>query len=569
MKKFNRYYDIFYILILLITIAASIIYGQILEANVGKFGPFMVFGVPLSLPVLIIIPIIIIAIFIILFLLAKKNNFFKINKVLPIFIFALIMIIYMGLLIFLKDNTHLYSDPLTYQDLPSLNDRIFSFLTFTLGVFVLLSLYLLFKNTTNIRKLITILLIAISLYSLSSIIYSLITEIDLYKLMIEDGSVFDKTYEIGIHSFYKIGNVYGHTIYIGIVSLILLSIYIKKYWISLLSIPYVPFLYFSASRAAILGTLILYGCFILYLIFCLHKNHKKLFYTFASLLLILVTLAILDMTVFHFIKIGDADKKYGLADFFVKFFNEWKEKRLNILEDIYSKANIFDYVFGFGYGIQFIVPRTYGYIYYLHNTFLEYLATGGIFYSLSILILFIISFIKLIKIRKYNPSLLAFFIILILSQIGYGFFESIPVFPVQFFGIVFSIYFFLIPNLEYDYYKGINYKFKYFSLAKNEPLNLSLNYEVYDYEKFLFPQIESYVNELKPKILDQMENTKTFDIKAIILCGMKEKVFLNGVNVNKDRYLKLPVGYYDKESETYYLFYSLLSKEGELILSTN
>ena len=58
-KKLKEYYDLIYFFIIFIAIGLSLVYGQILEANIGEFPMFMVFGGSLPLYAIILIHIVI------------------------------------------------------------------------------------------------------------------------------------------------------------------------------------------------------------------------------------------------------------------------------------------------------------------------------------------------------------------------------------------------------------------------------------------------------------------------------------------------------------------------------
>ena len=75
----NKYFDIAYFTIIFIAIGLSLLYGQILEANIGQFSDFMVFGEPLSIGLIVSIPIIISFLYVVVIYIAYRNNIFIIN----------------------------------------------------------------------------------------------------------------------------------------------------------------------------------------------------------------------------------------------------------------------------------------------------------------------------------------------------------------------------------------------------------------------------------------------------------------------------------------------------------
>ena len=106
----NKYFDIAYFTIIFIAIGLSLVYGQILEANIGQFSDFMVFGEPLSLGLIVSIPIIISFFYVVVIYIAYRNNIFIINaRFIGYILILLVMLLYMGVLIFNKNNSHLYN----------------------------------------------------------------------------------------------------------------------------------------------------------------------------------------------------------------------------------------------------------------------------------------------------------------------------------------------------------------------------------------------------------------------------------------------------------------------------
>lgn len=451
-EKLKEYYDLIYFFIIFIAIGLSLVYGQILEANIGEFPMFMVFGGPLPLYAIILIPIVITLIYAFAIYIAYKNKLLELSRNGIIFITILVvMLIYMTFLIAFKDNSHLYSPDFTRPNVPSINDRLFSILTFYLSMLMIFAFYFLFKATKHLKLFLEIVLIGIILFALSSVIYSLATEIDKYAYFIENGGLIDKDYnqEYWIKSFYGIGNVFGHTVYCGAITFLYLGYMIKKPWIGVFGLIFIPFTIFSGSRASFLSLILFYVVYLIYLNYEIYKKNKKRGKIYFYVLFAVILLFFLELFAFKNIKINHDGKIIYLKDLFGMVFENMDEARFSIIRLVYKNAYPIDYIFGLGYGLQFIVPRTYGYIYYMHNTFVEYYATGGILYLLFILFLLAIAFKHAFKSYKVKPYVFGLFISLVFSQLFYGMFESIPILVCDFFGAVFGMYMFLYPNLEY------------------------------------------------------------------------------------------------------------------------
>lgn len=461
MKVFyKKYFDIIYFSIIFIAIGLTLLYGQILEANIGEFSSFMVFGKPLSLWAIILIPILITCIYGWSIYIAYKNNLLDLSKKGICFISILIaMLIYMTLLVALKDNSYLYSNEFLNTNIPSLSDRLYSIFSFYLEIMMIYSFYALYKRTQHLRLFIEIILILIGIYALVSIIYSLCVEFDKYVYLINNFSWIDKDYGVDrlIKSFYGIGNVFGHTVYCGALAMIFLGLLTKKYYLGFLCVIFIPFIVFSKSRAGILAMLVFFIAFVILLTIICFRKSFKLGIIYFSILLIISLILTLESYVFKNIEFEYDGNIYYLKDALYVYFKGLAKDRFNILSTVLKNATVSDYLFGLGYGISLIPPRTYGYIYYMHNTFAEYLVIGGVVYIIFISMFFIDSFYKSVLIFKRKPMVLVLFVSLVFSQIFYGLSESIPVLSANFFGAVFGLYFFIIPNLEYSEDKGYLY----------------------------------------------------------------------------------------------------------------
>lgn len=450
-EKLKEYYDLIYFFIIFIAIGLSLVYGQILEANIGEFPMFMVFGGPLPLYAIILIPIVITLIYAFAIYIAYKNKLLELSRNGIIFISILVvMLIYMTFLIAFKDNSHLYNPDFTRPNVPSINDRLFSIFTFYLSMLMIFAFYFLFKATKHLKLFLEIVLIGIILFALCSVIYSLATEMDDYIYIIKNGGFIDKDFskDHWIKSFYGIGNVFGHTVYCGAITFLYLGYMVKKPWIGAFGLIFLPFALFSGSRASLISLIIFYAVYLIYLNYEIYKKNKKWGKIYFCVLFALILLFFLELFAFKNIKFEHDGKIVYLKDLIGMVFENMDETRFSIIRMVYKNANAIDFIFGLGYGLQFIVPRTYGYFYYMHNTFVEYYATGGIFYLLFILFLLAIAFKHAFKSYKVMPYVFGLFISLVLSQLFYGMFESIPILVCDFFGAIFGMYIYLFPMIK-------------------------------------------------------------------------------------------------------------------------
>lgn len=547
-NKIKKYYDLIYFLVIFAAIGLSLVYGQILEANVGEYPPYMVFGEPLPLWAIILIPLGITILYAYSIYIAYKNSLIDFSKKSIAFIMTLVtMLFYMIVLVALKDNSHTFGTFLPPNNGPTVNERIFSICTFYLSILMVYAFYALIRRTKNSKLFINLILTGVVIFAFTAVIYSLATETDKYKVVFSpEFNIFDKNYNGGnwITSFYTIGNVFGHTCYCGALSFILLGILNKQKYIAFFSIVFLPFIYASACRASILATFFLFVILVFYMIYPCFKKSKILGYSYLGVLSVVLLLVLLELYVFQNITFVYQGETYPLKDVFEVVLSRMDSERISIVEMCYKNATLRDVIFGFGYGLHLLVPRTQGgYIYYMHNTFVEYFAIGGIFYTVFILGLFLISAYKCLRMFKQKTTLSVFFFTLILSQVAYGMFESIPVLTANFFGAVFGVYFFLIINLEYEDFIG----------EMNEVVTLDpfhtkfdLVFEVKDENNSID---KDKIASIKEGILLEMKEDKVYSLN-ITLLGEDESNKLLANNENLTRTYK---SFYNEKENMYFL----------------
>ena len=164
----------------------------------------------------------------------------------------------------------------------------------------------------------------------------------------------------------------------------------------------------------------------------------------------------LDGTSYYFLKINLNNKTYYPSDFLKYMITNWEDSRFNFLGPILKNMQIIDYIFGIGYGNGFIVTRSYNFVFYYHNTVIEYISTGGIFYLIFISVLVAICFYKTLKVIKINFTYFYFLVCLSITMIIYGMYESFPLFQNDFPGIAYGAFFSLVPILKYYELKNLD-----------------------------------------------------------------------------------------------------------------
>lgn len=545
-----KFKDIGYLFILSVAIILSLSYGQILEANVGSFPDFMVFGSRIPLRAIIICPILITCIYVYGFFIAYKNNLIEKSKNSLIFMSILgILLVYMVILIATKDNSHLYNPDFKnaegYVDPATTYDRIFSIFTFYLEILIIYTFYFLFKATKHYKEYFGFLFIAIAIYGAIAIIYSLFSDFESYKVILFDGKLFEKNYDHIIRSFYAIGNVFGHTLHVSILALVFAGYLLNRKWICFLSLLYTPFVLLSGSRASIMATFLFYFVYSIYLIYATFKKSLKRGIIYTSCWALISLYCILEFFVFKVITFTFHGETYHLEDLFKLFNGTMDSDRLSIIRTVYSKATFVDIFYGLGYGNQFIPTRTYGFIYYFHNTYVEYLAIGGVPYCLFILGIIIKAFIDCLKCFKQKPYILGIFVSILVSQAFYGMFESIPVFNSEFFGVVFAIFIVLMPKLAKEEVVCGEVEIKTLKVFK---LEYKLNFIDPNEEK---DPIKS--EKIKNLILERMKKECILSLKVELVNAEKERELEKDLLTSSDLERKYK-SIYSKKENKYYVF---------------
>lgn len=447
-----------YLTLIAIAVIASLIYGNMLDANIGSFKQYMYFGDNLPLWAIILIPICITALYVYIVLIAYRNGLLKMSKGHIAFIVLLcLMFVYMTIIISTKDLTHALGNylPNDISTYPTINEKIWSILSFYLSLTTIYAYFELVKPVKGFKGFFTFILVLIALYALSSIIYSLATEWDKYVNFAGFEDMYDKPYSEIIKSFYGIGNVYGHTVYYGMLALIIIGFLYRKYWTIAISLLYVPFIFYSNCRAAMLSTFALFVGLLLYFWIRCYSYSKKWFIVFTVFVLAIAIILIVDLTCYSFIKFTLSNgNEISLKGLINEIIDNYVNNRLNIIQMTNNKMNFTDYLLGFGYGLAFIVPRTYNdFLYYYHNSFYEILMQGGAIYCAFISGIYLYVLYKVLRAsyKTDNYRLLGFMIVISLSQLFYGQFESTPILFNDFYGGVLGVYLILLPKVYSDF----------------------------------------------------------------------------------------------------------------------
>ena len=476
-----------YLLLAIVPIVVSVIYGQLMVSNIGHFSDYGEIVFNLGLTGIILIPSLVTIYYIGLVIFGSKSGLIKWNiQQFSYILMFLAMLAYMAFITFTSDIRGSCNPGYvaTHPDMVTLDERIWAFFSFYLGILTIYNFFCLIRPVKGFKQAIAIFCILIILFDIVMIAYSLITEWDKYVNFEWFDDLYDKPINKNylITSFFPIPNVYGHYLYFGIISLITLSFVFRKYYLALLSLLLLPFIFYSNCRIALVGSFVLYGCYFIYIWIRSFKYSRILFYILTGMIVLACLIVAFDFYGYNFIKFEmENGSEVSLKKLIFDLWETFLGKRLGIIDMIpVTTDNI---IFGFGYGIQFIIPRTYGYCYYFHNAVYEIFMAGGVPYFVFISTLFLIVFIKLIHIAKtkHKYNYLGLFLVLIFAQSIYGLFESHIASFNDSTGLMLEIFILCIPNLLANYELN-DCKYYYFN-SDIQKTCLTLTYkELFEYK---------------------------------------------------------------------------------------
>ena len=491
-----------YLLLAIVPIVVSVIYGQLMVSNIGHFSDYGEIVFNLGLTGIIVIPAVVTIYYIGLVIFGSKSGLIKWNiQQFSYILMFLAMLAYMAFITFTSDiRGSCNPGYVASHEVATLDERLWGFLSFYLGILTLYNIFCLIKPVKGFKQVIVLFCLVVLIFDLVMIAYSLMTEWDKYVNFEWFDDLYDKpSLDKVIKSFFPIANVYGHYLYFGIISLITLSFVFRKYYLALFSLLLLPFIFYSNCRIALVGSFVLYGCYFIYLWIRSFKYSRILFYILTGVIVLACLIVAFDFYGYNFIKFEmENGSEVSLKKLVFDLWETFLGKRLGIIDMIPVTTN--NIIFGFGYGNQFIIPRTYGYYYYFHNAVYEIFMAGGLPYFIFTAILFLIVFVKLINVAKRNHkyNYLGLFLVLLVTQSIYGLFESHVTIFNDLTGAVLSVFILCIPNI-YANFELNGRKYLYFnSEIQKTCLNLSYEqlYAIVVTEDVQYQNIISFVQKL-------------------------------------------------------------------------
>ena len=491
-----------YLLLAIVPIVVSVIYGQLMVSNIGHFSDYGEIVFNLGLTGIIVIPIVVTIYYIGLVIFGSKSGLIKWNiQQFSYILMFLAMLAYMAFITFTSDiRGSCNPGYVANHEVATLDERLWGFLSFYLGILTLYNIFCLIKPVKGFKQAIVLFCLVVLVFDLVMIAYSLVTEWDKYVNFEWFDDLYDKpSLDKVIKSFFPIANVYGHYLYFGIISLITLSFVFRKYYLALFSLLLLPFIFYSNCRIALVGSFVLYGCYFIYLWIRSFKYTRILFYILTGVVVLACLIVAFDFYGYNFIKFETENgSEVSLKKLVFDLWEDFLGRRLGIIDMIPVTTN--NIIFGFGYGNQFIIPRTYGYYYYFHNAVYEIFMAGGLPYFIFTAILFLIVFVKLLKVAKRNRkyNYLGLFLVLLVTQSIYGLFESHVTIFNDLTGAVLSVFILCIPNICANFELN-GRKYLYFnSEIQKTCLNLSYEqlYAIVVTEDAQYQNVISFVRKL-------------------------------------------------------------------------
>lgn len=491
-----------YLLLAIVPIVVSVIYGQLMVSNIGHFSDYGEIVFNLGFTGIIVIPVVVTIYYIGLVIFGSKSGLIKWNiQQFSYILMFLAILAYMAFITFTSDiRGSCNPGYVTSHEVATFEERLWGFFSFYLGILTLYNIFCLIKPVKGFKQVIVLFCLVVLIFDLVMIAYSLMTEWDKYVNFEWFDDLYDKpSLDKVIKSFFPIANVYGHYLYFGIISLITLSFVFRKYYLALFSLLLLPFIFYSNCRIALVGSFVLYGCYFIYLWIRSFKYSRTLFYILTGVIVLACLIVAFDFYGYNFIKFEmENGSEVSLKKLVFDLWETFLGKRLGIIDMIPVTTN--NIIFGFGYGNQFIIPRTYGYYYYFHNAVYEIFMAGGLPYFIFTAVLFLIVFVKLIKVAKryHKYNYLGLFLVLLVTQSIYGLFESHVTIFNDLTGAVLSVFILCIPNICANFELN-GRKYLYFnSEIQKTCLNLSYEqlYAIVVTEDLLYQNVISFVQKL-------------------------------------------------------------------------
>ena len=325
-----------YLLLAIVPIVVSVIYGQLMVSNIGHFSDYGEIVFNLGLTGIILIPVVVTIYYIGLVIFGSKSGLIKWNiQQFSYILMFLAMLAYMAFITFTSDiRGSCNPGYVASHEVATLDERLWGFLSFYLGILTLYNIFCLIKPVKGFKQAIVLFCLVVLVFDLVMIVYSLMTEWDKYVNFEWFDDLYDKpSLDKVIKSFFPIANVYGHYLYFGIISLITLSFVFRKYYLALFSLLLLPFIFYSNCRIALVGSFVLYGCYFIYLWIRSFKYSRILFYILTGVIVLACLIVAFDFYGYNFIKFEmENGSEVSLKKLVFDLWETFLGKRLGIID---------------------------------------------------------------------------------------------------------------------------------------------------------------------------------------------------------------------------------------------
>lgn len=455
--KKDKFSDFLYYFLIFFSVVLSISFGEILDCNIGSIYDYIGFRIEVPLYGYILIAIFETVSFSFLTYFGLKNDYIIMNvkkrrNLIKYGFFATILFIIMTFNIVFKDNSYLNNAGNTA--LPTSSERAESILSFYQAILIFFMMTFLMSGTEKTSKFIDRVIYLFSLYAVITIIYSIITEKDMYyNFVISRNTIVFKDGDYLIKSVYNNRNNFGHSLIMAIVGRFMLGFKKNRYYF-LGSLIFVPFVIFSLSRIGIISLFFLYIFLFGYLTYEDLKKQKRSGFIYLGLIVLMILSCLGFFIYSYFSMVSFGGKEIRLSTAILYAFKDALYYRFANIGEVFHNATFIDYLIGFGYEIHYIVVRTYYNLYYLHNAYMEYMAAGGIILCSYILAIYFSSLSKVYKIVRIDSRPLFFFAIISFTFMLYSLSESPTMLFNNYWGTILAFYFVCFPSFIYEYVTG-------------------------------------------------------------------------------------------------------------------
>ena len=294
-----------------------------------------------------------------------------------------------------------------------------SFMMFILTLYVILFIFV--KNTITFRNF-RLAYIGAIIFSLVAIIYSLITEFEVYKDIFTGNSI-----NGSITSFFWNSNMYVATLYFGTIAAIMLNIMKKNVLWYLAIIIFAFGVSLTVSSLSLVSEILLLFFYMLVEIILSFKKHP-----IRSGILLGIHISL--TAAFVLLGFFGRDMDNFIGHVFTRIYHEIFETNQSSRDAIWASCTQYvisdpvRLIFGNGFGVAAEINRALSHVNSAHNGFIQILFNYGIVGCLAYLSIVVYFFFGFFRMFKVSRRLACLFTLIGISLFGYAVGESIIIF---------------------------------------------------------------------------------------------------------------------------------------------